>query len=112
MIPWGSSGPLRGAKGSTWEGGIRVPCIVRWPGHVPAARTSSAIFSTLDVMPTFAALAGVADKVPSDRIVDGVDQRELLAETLTKEHGTPSDTTMAMNSRLSDSAIGNLDFLA
>ena len=78
MIPWGSSGPLRGAKGSTWEGGIRVPCIVRWPGHVPAGRTSSAIFSTLDVMPTFAALAGVADKVPSDRIVDGVDQRELL----------------------------------
>ena len=77
-IPWGSSGPLRGAKGSTWEGGIRVPCIVRWPGHVPAGRTSSAIFSTLDVMPTFAALAGVADKVPSDRIVDGVDQRELL----------------------------------
>ena len=77
-IPWGSSGPLRGAKGSTWEGGLRVPGIVRWPGHVPAGKTNSAVLSTLDVMPTFAALAGVADKVPSDRIIDGVDQRDLL----------------------------------
>lgn len=76
--PWGRSGPLRGAKGSTWEGGERVPGIVRWPGHVPAGRTSDAIVSTLDVMPTFAALAGVADAVPSDRIVDGVDQRDLF----------------------------------
>ncbi len=77
-IPWGSSGPLRGAKGSTWEGGIRVPGIVRWPGHVPAGKTNNAIISTLDVMPTFAALAGGADKVPTDRIVDGVDQREVF----------------------------------
>lgn len=77
-IPWGDSGPLRGAKGSTWEGGVRVPGIVRWPGRVPAGATSDAILSTLDVLPTFAALAGVADKVPTDRIVDGVDQTELL----------------------------------
>ncbi len=75
-IPWGSSGPLRGAKGSTWEGGIRVPTIVRWPGRVPAGRSNDAIVSTLDVLPTFAALAGA--KVPTDRIIDGVDQRDLL----------------------------------
>lgn len=77
-IPWGSAGPLRGAKGSTWEGGIRVPGIVRWPGEVPSGRTSHAIISTLDVMPTFAALAGAGDQVPTDRIVDGVNQSDLL----------------------------------
>ncbi|QDT37751.1 sulfatase family protein [Stratiformator vulcanicus] len=77
-IPWGSSGPLRGAKGSTWEGGLRVPAIVRWPGHVPAGRTSDAMISTLDVLPTFASLAGAADHVPTDRVIDGVDQRDLL----------------------------------
>jgi arylsulfatase A-like enzyme len=75
-IAWGSSGPLREGKGSTYEGGLRVPCLVRWPGHVPAGRVSDAIFSTLDLMPTFATLAGY--EVPTDRIVDGVDQTELL----------------------------------
>ena len=74
---WGRSGSLRGAKGSTWEGGIRVPGIIRWPGKVPAARTSGAIVSTLDVLPTFAALAGAEKAVPTDRIIDGVDQSEL-----------------------------------
>jgi len=75
-VAWGSSGPLRGGKGSTYEGGVRVPCIARWPGHVPAGRESGAIFSTLDFLPTFAALAGY--RVPRDRIIDGVDQTDLL----------------------------------
>jgi len=75
-IPWGSSGPLRGAKGSTWEGGVRVPAMARWPGQITAGRTSDAIFSTLDVLPTFAALAG-AD-LPKDRTLDGVNQEKLL----------------------------------
>jgi len=75
-IAWGSSGPLREGKGSTYEGGLRVPCIVRWPGHVPAGRVSDAIFSTLDFLPTFATLAGY--DVPADRILDGTDQTELL----------------------------------
>jgi arylsulfatase A-like enzyme len=77
-IPWGGAGPLRGAKASTWEGGVRVPGIVRWPGHVPAGRTSDAIFATLDVLPTFAALAGASTAVPADRVIDGVDQSALL----------------------------------
>lgn len=77
-LPWGTAGPLRGAKGSTWEGGVRVPGIVRWPGQVPAGKTSDAIVSTLDVLPTFAALAGVGEKVPTDRTIDGVDQSALL----------------------------------
>ena len=75
-IPWGSSGPLRGAKGSTWEGGLRVPAIVRWPGKIAAGRTSDAMVSTLDVLPTFASLAGTA--APGDRTMDGVDQRDLF----------------------------------
>jgi arylsulfatase A-like enzyme len=77
-IPWGSAGPLRGAKGSTWEGGVRVPGFVRWPGNIPAGTQSDAIVSTLDVLPTFAALAGVPELVPSDRTIDGVDQTELF----------------------------------
>ncbi|GIW82896.1 MAG: N-acetylgalactosamine-6-sulfatase [Gemmatales bacterium] len=75
-VAWGSSGPLREGKGSTYEGGIRVPCIVRWPGKVPAGRVSDAIFATIDFLPTFAHLAGC--QTPKDRIIDGVDQTDLL----------------------------------
>ncbi len=76
QIAWGSSGPLREGKGSTYEGGIRVPCLVRWPGRVPAGRVSDAIFSTIDFFPTFAKLCGY--ELPNDRVIDGVDQCELL----------------------------------
>jgi arylsulfatase A-like enzyme len=75
-IFWGEAGPLRDGKGSCYEAGYRVPCIVRWPGRVKAGAKSDAIFSTLDFMPTFAALAGY--KVPGDRVIDGVDQLDLL----------------------------------
>ena len=75
-IFWGQSGPLRNGKGSCYEGGCRVPCIVRWPGKVPAGKVSDAIFATIDFMPTFANLAGY--KVPDDRLIDGVDQTDLL----------------------------------
>jgi arylsulfatase A-like enzyme len=73
---WGASGPLRNGKGSCYEGGYRLPCIVRWPGKVPAGRESDAVFATIDFMPTFANLCGF--KVPADRVIDGVDQTELL----------------------------------
>jgi arylsulfatase A-like enzyme len=75
-IFWGQSGPLRNGKGSCYEGGCRVPCIVRWPGKVPAGKVSDAIFATIDFMPTFANLAGY--KVPEDRRIDGVDQTDLI----------------------------------
>jgi arylsulfatase A-like enzyme len=75
-IAWGSSGPLREAKGSTYEGGSRVPCIVRWPGQVPAGRVSDAIFSTLDLLPTFGRITGF--QPPQDRVLDGVDQTDLI----------------------------------
>ena len=75
-IFWGDSGPLRNGKGSCYEGGVRVPCIVRWPGRVAAGAESAALFSTLDLFPTFASLAGF--ELPTDRRIDGVDQTALL----------------------------------
>lgn len=75
-VAWGDSGPLREGKGSDYEGGVRVPCLIRWPGKVTAGGESDAIFATLDFLPTFASLAGV--DAPNDRIIDGVDQTDLL----------------------------------
>ena len=75
-IFWGEKGPLRGGKGSAYEAGSRVPCIVRWPGKVPAGRVSDAIFATIDFMPTIAELTGF--KVPDDRPIDGIDQTDLI----------------------------------
>ena len=75
-IFWGDPGPLRAGKGSAYEAGSRVPCIVRWPGKVPAGRTSDALWATIDCLPTFTALSGV--KPPMDRVIDGIDQTALL----------------------------------
>jgi arylsulfatase A len=76
--PWASkgkaggvSGPLRGSKGCTLEGGVRVPTIVRWPGKIAPGTTSDAIAGTTDVLPTFVSLAGGAPK--KDVKIDGVD---------------------------------------
>ncbi len=63
--------PLRGGKGTTWEGGQRICCVARWPGHIPANSSSDAIAVTMDLLPTFAKLAG--GTVPNDRIIDGKD---------------------------------------
>jgi len=72
----GSNSPLRGRKGTTWEGGQRVPCIMRWPGRIPAGITSSEITTSMDFLPTFARLAGT--DAPSDRVIDGKDIRPLM----------------------------------
>ena len=53
-----------------------MPCIFRWPGKIPSNRTNQAIFSSVDFLPTFATLAGY--EVPNDRIIDGLDQTDLL----------------------------------
>lgn len=65
-----SNGPLTGTKRALTDGGIRVPMIVRWPGHVPAGAESDAYFCFQDVMPTCAEAIGASDAVPGD--VDGV----------------------------------------
>lgn len=61
--------PLRGGKGSTWEGGIRVPTIAWWPSQIPAGTETDAITSMMDILPTFVQLAG--GEVPQDRKIDG-----------------------------------------
>lgn len=72
----GSALPLRGAKFSTYEGGHRVPCVMWWPGTIPAGTDTTEIATTLDFMPTLAALAGA--ELPQDRILDGNDITAML----------------------------------
>jgi arylsulfatase len=59
------------------EGGIRTPCIIRWPGRIPAGRVSNEIVHQIDFFPTLAAAIG-ADIVPKDRAIDGVNQLAFL----------------------------------
>ncbi len=72
----GHADPLRGAKMKSWEGGPRVPCIMRWPGKIPAGNVSDAIITTLDLLPTFSQLAG--RELPADLAIDGKDLTSLL----------------------------------
>jgi len=72
--PWrGSSGPWSGFYNSVMEGGIRTPCLVRWPGRIPAGRVTNELVHEIDFFPTLAAAVG-ADIVPHDRAIDGVNQ--------------------------------------
>jgi arylsulfatase A-like enzyme len=72
----GSNIPLRGNKGRTDEGGMRVPCLMRYPGKIPPNAICSEVCSTIDFLPTLADLAG-AD-APGDRIIDGKNIRQLM----------------------------------
>jgi arylsulfatase len=73
--PWrGSSGPWRGFYNSALEGGIRTPCVIRWPGRIPAGRISNEIVHQMDFFPTFAAAIGAPGILPKDRPIDGVNQ--------------------------------------
>jgi arylsulfatase A-like enzyme len=72
----GSATPLRAGKGTTYEGGMRVPCVMRWTGRIPASTVCSEVATTLDLLPTFAALAGI--EPPTDRIIDGKDISRLM----------------------------------
>lgn len=71
--PWfgGSTGGLRGMKGTPWEGGLRVPCLVRWPESIPAGTRVDALAATMDLFATVLSATGVAP--PNDRTSDGVD---------------------------------------
>ncbi len=76
--PWrGSSGPWSGFYNTVMEGGIRTPCIIRWPGRIPGGQVSNEIVHQVDVFPTIAAAVG-ADIVPKDRAIDGVNQLPFL----------------------------------
>jgi arylsulfatase len=66
----GSPGPWRGTLFTGFEGALRVPFVARWPGRIPAGRSSDEIVHAIDLFPTFAAIAG--GTVPADRPIDGV----------------------------------------
>jgi len=79
-LPYGDHGglalPLREGKGTTWEGGMREPCIMRWPGKIPAGTLCNELSTTMDILPTFAKLAGAS--LPGKRI-DGKDIWPLMS---------------------------------
>jgi len=76
-IDGGSAAPLAGGKGTQYEGGIRVPALMRWPGAVPAGESISEPAALVDILPTFAGLAGVP--LPPGRTIDGIDIWPLLS---------------------------------
>jgi len=81
----GSAGPLRGAKSTTWEGGMRVPAIFWWPGRITSGVVTG-IGSELDLLQTFASLAGAS--APRDRVLDSYD----LSPALLGTGASPRDT--------------------
>jgi arylsulfatase len=80
METWPDAGrtPFRGSKGSTWEGGVRVPGIAYWPGVIAPGRRSDGAFDLMDLYATAATLAGVPAAIPHDRFIDAVDQTGFL----------------------------------
>lgn len=81
--PWWKEGdhaghcePLRSAKTSTYDGGLRVPFIIRAPGKVPSGKTSDLVCANIDLLPTIAKLTGA--KVPDDRVLDGLDVSDIF----------------------------------
>jgi len=71
-----SNRPFRGQKRTLWEGGVRVPTFVRWPGKVPAGKVSDDVLAMIDLMPTFCAAAGT--DLPSELKVDGRNVLDVL----------------------------------
>ncbi len=91
--PWygGSTGGLRGMKGKTWEGGLRVPMIARMPGVIPSGIASDAPAATIDILPTICQLAGVAQ--PDDRVIDG---RDMMPQLKDADAPSPHDAIFGM----------------
>ena len=73
---FGFTGPWRGSMFSPYEGSLRVPFLIRWPGKIPTKQVSNELFHQIDLFPTLASFIG-AD-IPEDRIIDGVDQSDFL----------------------------------
>jgi arylsulfatase A-like enzyme len=89
FIPRDHSGhaePLRGWKMTGWDGGSRVPFIARWPGKIPANGKSDEILTTMDLLPTFAALAGTT--LPASLRIDGLDASDFLLGKSTRSPRT------------------------
>lgn len=73
----GSTGDLRGRKGDTFEGGMREPALAWWPGKIPKCTETDQVLAAMDLLPTFAKLAGA--QIPQDRVIDGKDIWPVLA---------------------------------
>ncbi|MEX2027070.1 MAG: sulfatase-like hydrolase/transferase, partial [Pirellulaceae bacterium] len=84
----GSAGSLREGKGTTWQGGQQVPCVVRWPGKIEAGSECRELSTTMDILPTLANLAG--GKAPEDRKIDGRDIWMLLSGQMVRASPEPS----------------------
>ncbi len=82
----GSNAPLRGTKGTTWEGGMRVPGIVSWPGRIAPGRSTSELATAMDLLPTLAGLCG--SQIHPDLAIDGIDLSGLWLE---EGAGSPRD---------------------
>lgn len=90
--PWfgGHTAGLRGMKGNSWEGGIRVPMIARWPGRIPGGRVSREVCGLIDVFPTVCRAAGAP--LPEDRVIDGKD----ILPLMTSDARSPHEALVAM----------------
>ncbi|HUE70801.1 MAG TPA: sulfatase-like hydrolase/transferase [Pirellulaceae bacterium] len=100
------NGPLRGKKASMWEGGLRVPAIVRWPGRLPAGNVCDEFLTTLEVFPTLVAAAGA--QPPENVTLDGID----MTAVLRGEKHSPRDE-MFWERRLDKAArVGNYKWVA
>jgi arylsulfatase A-like enzyme len=89
----GSAGPLRGSKGTTFEGGMRVPCIMRWPGTIPAGKICTELVTSMDLLPTIASLSQASP--PENRVIDGKNITALLQHPETAK--SPHDTMVYYN---------------
>ncbi len=98
----GSNAPLRGTKGTTWEGGMRVPGFFHWKGKICEGIVSKNIAAQIDLYPTIALLAGL--EVPGDRIIDGIDLSPILFgdnENIT--------TDVNLKTNISETIISSID---
>lgn len=101
----GSSAPWRGKKGTSFEGGVREPCLMRWPGQIPAGSTCNEIAGNIDLLPTIEKLIGV--EPASDRMLDGRDISALLVDPAS---GPVRDTHLYFTARQSLAAIRQGDW--
>jgi len=74
----GSNGPWRGGLSTGYEGGMRTPAMIRWPGNIPAGIVTDEIVADLDLYPTIANLIGEQKRIPTDRPIDGINQKDFF----------------------------------
>ncbi|MFK7777288.1 MAG: sulfatase-like hydrolase/transferase [Gimesia sp.] len=84
--PWfgGHTAGLSGMKSTSWEGGLRVPMIARWPGKIPPQQVIDSVSGSIDIFPTILKQAGI--KLPTDRVIDGKDLFPVLTENADSQH--------------------------